>query len=130
MGKFITELKAKQISEGTYKSNAIWELTDHLIYDSNSLGLVIVDCGTKTDFSSVPRLPILYLFANGMNNAPTALHDKLYSEGHDTGRLLNVTRLQADNLLFEASINGFMSYPLAAVSWIFVRCFGWWYWRR
>ena len=143
MGKFITELKVKQVSEATYKDNAIWELTDPLIYQSEKIGMVIVDSGKKTNFTTVPRVPVLYLFAGGRNNAPGALHDELYSKGHDTGRSLIVTRLQADNLLFESTVDSFpydgyslksifmriLSYPLAAVSWLFVRLFGWAYWR-
>lgn len=144
MGKFVTELKVKQVSEATYKDNAIWELTDPLIYQSEKIGMVIVDSGVKTNFTTVPRVPVLYLFAGGRNNSPGALHDKLYSKGHDTGRSLIVTRLQADNLLFEATVDSFpydgyslksivmriLSYPLAAISWLFVRCFGWAYWQK
>lgn len=144
MGKFVTELKVKQVSEATSSEGAIWELTDPLIYISNKLGMIIVDEGIKTNFSSVPRVPILYLASGGRNNAPAALHDVLYSKAHDTGRSLIVTRLQADNLFFEAILDSLptegyslrsivmriLSYPLAAASWLFVRVCGWYYWAR
>lgn len=144
MGKFITELQVKQVSEATYKDNAIWELTEPLIYESDKIGLVIVKRGVRTNFSSVPRVPLLFLFAGGRYNTPAALHDKLYDRNHQTGACLTVTRLQADNLIFESILDSLptegyslrsilmriLSYPLASISWLFVRCFGWRYWVR
>lgn len=144
MGKFITELEVKQVSEATATENAIWELTEPLIYESNKLGMVIVDRGVKTNFASVPRLPYFFLFAGGRNNAPAVLHDRLYGDEHNTGRGLRVNRLQADNLIFEATLDtlpseGYsvksivmriLSYPLAAISWLSVRACGWYYWKN
>lgn len=127
MGKFITTLKAEQISEATAHHNATWKLLEPLIYQSNRLGLVIVDSGTESDFSSVPRLPISFLFAGGRSNAPAVLHDDLYNKK-------TVTRLQADNLIFEAIVdslpnNKMLAYAVASVTWLSVRLFGWAYWR-
>lgn len=135
MGKWITELKVKQIDENLY------ELTDPLIYESSKLGLIIVDRGTQTDFASVPRIPLAYLIAGGRTNASATLHDSLYGN-HHTGRCKQVTRLQSDNLIFEATLDSLpvegyslksilmrpAAYFLGGVQWLFVRAFGWRYW--
>lgn len=78
MGKFLTDLKVNQISESDGRKNAVWKLTDPLIYESEKIGLIIVDRGTVTDFATVPRLPIAYLLAGGRSNAPGVLHNGLY----------------------------------------------------
>lgn len=135
MGKFITELEVKQVREG------LWELTEPLIYESSKLGLIVVDAGTRTDFASVPRLPVAYLLAGGRANASATLHDSLYAQ-HNTGRCRGVSRLEADNLIFEATLDSLPDegysikslvmrrfvYLLAAAQWISVRVFGAWYW--
>ena len=101
-----------------------------------------MDARTKTDFASVPRIPIAYLIAGGRANASATLHDNLYGT-HNTGRGKEVTRLQADNLIFEATLDSFPSegyslksiimrpavYFLGVVQWVFVRVFGWSHWR-
>lgn len=127
MGKFITPLRVEQVSEATEHGNSIWKLLDPLIYQSDRLGLVIVDSGTQSDFASVPRLPISFLFAGGRSNAPAVLHDDLYNKK-------TVTRLQADNLIFESIVdslpnNKMLAYAVAGVTWLSVRLFGWAYWR-
>jgi len=142
MGKFITQLRVEQVSEATSMKPAIWRLTEPLIYESSKLGLIIVDRGIETDFASIPRIPIAYLIAGGRNNAAATLHDNLYGT-HNTGRDFPVTRLQSDNLIFEATLDSFPSegyslksiimrpaaYFLGGVQWAFVRCFGWAFWK-
>ncbi len=112
-----------------------WILLEPLIYRSSKLGLIAVDQGLQTDFASVPRIPIAYLVAGGRANSSATLHDYLY-ETHQ------FTRLQADNLIFEATLDSLPSegyslksilmrpaaYFLGGVQWLFVRCFGWRYW--
>lgn len=135
MGKWITELKTVQINENLH------ELTEPLIYISSKIGMVIVDAGTRTDFASVPRIPIAYLIAGGRTNAAATLHDSLYGK-HNTGRCKEVTRLQSDNLIFEATLDSLPSegyslksilmrpaaYFLGGVQWVFVRLFGGSHW--
>ncbi len=143
MGKYHTPLKVEQVSEATGTLPSVWQFLEPLIYESRKLGIVIVDRGKLTNFASVPRLPISYLLFGGRNNAPAALHDNLYDPEHDTGRGIKVTRLQADNLIFEATVDSFefdaysfksiskkvMVYFLASVTWASVRLFGWHYWK-
>lgn len=143
MGKFHTPLRVEQVSEATSNAPSIWKFLEPLIYESSKLGLVIVDRNELTNFASVPRLPFSYWLFGGRNNAPSALHDNLYGPDHDTGRGVKVTRLQADNLIFEAildslpdegySIKSIMrrqaAYLLAGATWLGVRLFGWMYWK-
>lgn len=142
MGKFITTLKVEQVSEATGSKNALWRITEPLIYESDKLGMIIVDRGTLTDFASVPRLPITYLLAGGKSNAPGVLHDNLYGT-HNTGRDREVSRLQSDNIIFEAILDAYSPegysiksilmrrfvYLLAGATWLGVRLFGWRFWK-
>lgn len=143
MGKFHTPLRVEQVSEATATQPAIWKHLEPLIYESGKLGIVIVDRDKLTDFASVPRLPFSYSLFGGRSNAPAALHDRLYDPEHDTGRGVKVTRLQADNLIFEATVDSIpiegysfksilkrvVIYVLAGMIWAGVRLFGWSYWK-
>lgn len=143
MGKFLTPLRVEQVSEATATEPAVWRLTEPLIYESCKLGLIIVDKGTLTNFASVPRLPLSYWLFGGRSNAPAALHDPLYGPEHDTGRGIKVNRLQADNLLFESTVDSMpvdgyslesiikrqLVYAMAGCIWIGVRLFGWRHWK-
>lgn len=142
MGRFITPLRVEQVSEATLTKNAVWRLTEPLIYESDKIGLVIVDRDTVTDFATVPRLPISYFLAGGRSNSPAVLHDHLYGQ-KNTGRCKQISRLQADNLIFEAILDSLpddgysvksilrrqLVYVLAGLTWLGVRSFGWMYWK-
>ena len=81
MGKFLTKLRTEQVSEATPYSRAKYKLTDALVYESTSLGgLIVVPGGFITDFASVPRVPIAYLVTGGLGNSAACLHDFLYSD--------------------------------------------------
>lgn len=144
MGKFHTPLRVEQISEATSIAPAVWKFSDPLIYESSKLGIVIVDRNELTNFASVPRLPFAYWLMGGRSNAPAGLHDKLYGPEHDTGRGKIVTRMQADNLIFEATVDSLeikgyslksiimnlAVYVVAGLTWVGVRSFGWLYWEK
>lgn len=94
--KFLTALQVRRASDG---EAGAWELTAPLIYSSNVLPhVVVVPAGFRTDFASVPRLPLAYwLFGNAADEA-AVIHDWLY-----TSNVSGVTRKQADEVFAEAS---------------------------
>lgn len=96
MGQFITELRAKLIRGSDDGEGAKWELEHPLVYQSDTLGMVVVPAGFITNFVSMRRIPLLYsLFAN-LAQEPATLHDFLYSQ---YGTLVNgkkYTRADAD----------------------------------
>lgn len=70
--EFLTELSVKE------KSDGVWELQDNLVYNSKILGLVTVPKGFVTDFASVPRVPIAYMFYGDRAHREAVVHDFLY----------------------------------------------------
>lgn len=146
MGKFLTPLEVQQISEATPDRPAKFKLTDALVYDSKTIGLIIVPEGFITDFASVPRVPIAYLITGGLGNSAATLHDFLYTKPHSTmtSCVNPVTRKQADRVLRGAIIDG-MSVDIGAsiigglksiyyvaiahVMYLAVRCLGFRHWE-
>lgn len=49
------------------------------MYQSDVIGTLCVPRGFRTDFASVPRLPVAYLLAGGKANAAAVVHDWMYS---------------------------------------------------
>lgn len=119
--RFLTSLHVRRASDG---EAGAWELTSALIYSSNVLPkVIIVPAGFRTDFASVPRLPLAYwLFGNAADEA-AVIHDWLY-----TNNVGGVTRKQADEVFAEASkvlgIKGWRRGPM----WLGVRLFGGSHW--
>ncbi len=109
MGQFISTLKTEQVTEGTLLRKAEFVLTAPLVYNSNTIcGFIIVPEGFRTDFASVPRLPIIYTLLGNLGNAAACLHDFLYTEPHlPIGTGCNaVTKEIADIILRGAIIDG------------------------
>ena len=72
MPKFLTELDVTCIDDG------IWRLDDPLVFESDILDKIIVPAGFQTDFASVPRVPIAYMFFGDRAHREAVLHDYLY----------------------------------------------------
>lgn len=73
-----------------------WILKESLLYISKVLkSSVVVPRGFLTDFASVPRVPVLYLFFGNVAHEAAVVHDYLYSE-------LCCSRLDADRVFYEA----------------------------
>jgi hypothetical protein len=92
VSKFITELDVKCINDGC------WILDTSLIYQSDILGFIEVLSGFQTDFASVPRVPILYMFFGDRAHREAVLHDYLYR----IDSIPQATYSQANNVFFEA----------------------------
>lgn len=75
---------------------AVWELIDNpLVFESEQFGDVSVPIGFRTNYASVPRLPLVFLIAGERVHKEAALHDAEYT-------LHRLTREQADALFLEA----------------------------
>lgn len=76
MSGFLSSLTVTQVGD-------IWELASPLVYQSDLTGKTyFVPAGFKTDFMSVPRLPIIFEWLGARGNAAGALHDWLYTAPH------------------------------------------------
>lgn len=93
--EFLTWLEVGLVA-GSDGGRSLWELAQPLRYASAVLGEVLtVPSGFRTDFASVPRLPVVYLIMNDVGQPAAVVHDYLYRSGR-------VTRRQADSVLLEA----------------------------
>lgn len=89
---FETRLVVSQVSE----AEGLWEVREPLIFISEEFDFgVRVPAGFRTDFASVPRLPLVYLATGGIAQAPAVVHDYLYQRGE-------VSRDVADGVFLEA----------------------------
>ena len=92
MSKFITELNVKCVSDN------LWLLCDTLVFKSTLIGTVKVPSGFLTDFASVPRVPIAYIFFGDRAHREAVIHDYLYR----TDSKPSVTKHAADKVFLEA----------------------------
>lgn len=92
---FLTTLQVRRASDD---EPGAWELTSALIFHSNILPkVVVVPAGFRTNFASVPRLPVVYTMFGGVADEAAVIHDWLY-----TSFVHDVTRKQADDVFLEA----------------------------
>jgi len=104
MGRFLNKL---QVAKTDHRANGrSYQLTDHLIYDSNTVGIIIVPKGFETDFSSVPRLPLAFWLFGAIGDEEGALHDYLYTDHMTCCHGSPIDRATADKVLRGAIYNG------------------------
>lgn len=72
---FHNRLRAELIDHLANDGQGEWELLSALAFEDKDGTLWIVPAGFTTDFSSVPRLPIVYLRYGNRAHAPAAVHD-------------------------------------------------------
>jgi len=95
MGKFLTDLNVKKVSEHE------WKLLDPLVYNSKTVGVIVVPEGFVTNFGSVPRFPIIYMLFGGVGDKACAIHDWLYTRPHKVipGSGMQIDRSTADKIM-------------------------------
>ena len=112
MSRFLTTLDTRLIDE----FDGINLLLAPLVYESDLLGqTVTVPKDFRTDYASVPRLPLAYLAVGGKGTRAAVVHDWLYSGG------LGVTRETADAVFKEALLASGYSGFTAALMYAGVR---------
>ena len=92
MARFTSPLRTEEIIPDT-----LWILLSPLSYESDVAHRHwTVPIGFKTDFSSVPRVPLAYLVAGGVGHAAAVIHDYLYQTHEGANKKL------ADKVFLEA----------------------------
>lgn len=119
--RFLTTLATRRASDG---QAGAWQLTAPLIYVSDILlRPVVVPEGFRSDFASVPRVPVAYWLFGGAADEAAVVHDWLY-----TSNVTGVTREQADNVFAEASkVLGIAAWRRGPM-WAAIRLFGGSHW--
>jgi hypothetical protein len=120
---FKTPLVVQELDETSNSGRGLWKLVEPLVYHSALTNEVYtVPAGFKTDFASVPRLPVLWLALGDTAREAGTLHDWLYTAPHPTDRAT------ADALLREAAISTGWGAIRAQALCIGVRTFGAAFW--
>jgi hypothetical protein len=119
MSGFMSRLAATNLDPDFAGGRGLWELVEPLVYDSDRAAMTItVPAGFKTDFASVLRLPVIYLFLGDKAHAPATVHDYLYHSGI-------VPRNVADDVFYEAMrVSTKLSGIERWMMWAAVRAFG------
>jgi hypothetical protein len=119
MSGFMSRLAATNLDPDFAGGRGLWELVEPLVYDSDRAAMTItVPAGFKTDFASVLRLPVIYLFFGDKAHAPATVHDYLYHTGL-------VPRAVADDVFYEAMrVSTKLSGLERWMMWAAVRVFG------
>jgi hypothetical protein len=115
MSEFLDELDVRLIND---ESN-LWVINSVFRYKSDLLGgaIITVPIGFRTNFASVPRLPLAYLLFGGVANKAAVVHDYLYSTG-------KISRSKADAVLKEASKVSGVGWFRRQAMWLGVRAGG------
>jgi len=77
MARFLTTPLFKKISEATSTGRATWSLEGNLVYEAKNGRVFTVPSGFKTDFASVPRVPVAYWLTGDTAHLSAVLHDYL-----------------------------------------------------
>jgi hypothetical protein len=93
-----------------------WRLTAPLEYWTGHI-VITVPKGFCTDFSSVPRVPVVWWIFGGTACRAGVTHDYMYRQGFD--------RRYADDTFRQAILATGYNQAHAAAMWAAVRAFGW-----
>ena len=120
-GEFLTPLVTRHIGPQRKR------LEGDLVYRQGSGRRIVVPTGFVADGASVPRgFWWLYPSFGEAYEPATWLHDYAYQHAER----LDVSRREADALLYEAAIGLGFRRSGARALWLGVRVGGWWPWRQ
>ena len=88
---FISDLVVKELIDGKK------QLIKPLVYINDDNITYIVKVDFITDYASIPRLPIIFLLFEGLDNRAATLHDWLYANP-------KIKRSVADKIFLEAML--------------------------
>lgn len=125
MGKFLSKLDVEQVEDTSAEGRGTWRLLAPLIYEANSGVTYTVPAGFVTDFSSVPRIPVVFDLMGDRANYAGTLHDWAYSKDSTIP-----TRLMADGLIKEAALAQGCPSWVAWALYFGVRIGGQSHWRK
>ena len=115
---FLTPLVVQEIDDGD------WEVHELFRYFSELLNYEIkVPVGFRTDFASIPRIPIVFDILGDTCHEPAVIHDYLYATA-------KTDRKTADNVLLEAMETFGIHWLDRRMIYLGVRIGGWKAWNE
>ena len=119
MGKFIGKLAVDLIEDD---QSGLWELREPLSFQSDVAGVTITaPVGHRTDFCSVPRVPLAFCMLGDRARKSGTIHDRLYVT-HELPREI------ADKVLKEMLLQNGVGEFEANEFYLAVRAFGGSHW--
>lgn len=115
MAKYLTKLNVSILDNGT------WKLDAPLVFKSDLVGKITVPEGFKTDYASVPRIPIIYAMVGNCSHRAAVIHDYLYRKG----AIPTVSQKVADQIFREAMLVKGVPWWRRWIMWAGVRIGGW-----
>ena len=118
MARFLNQLEVTLIDNDAAEGRGEWSLDADFSYCSDIVGeKITAPKGFRTDFASVPRLPIVFWLAGDTSTEAAVIHDWLYTSKITTRRV-------ADAVLREAGkVSGVPAWRRWMI-WAGVRAFG------
>lgn len=118
MAYFLSKLEVTLIDNNAAEGRGEWSLDEDFSYYSDvAARKITAPKGFKTDFASVPRLPIVFWLAGDTSTEAAVIHDWLYTSKITTRRV-------ADAVLREAGkVSGVPAWRRWMI-WAGVRAFG------
>jgi Protein of unknown function (DUF1353) len=101
----------------------LWRVGEHFECGLKDGSRVSVPTGFITDLTSIPKLPIVFLFLAGRAVVAGVVHDFLYSQG-------GLSRARADDVFYELLRAEGLGRVSSGSMWLGVRVGGWHPWRR
>lgn len=111
--------KKNYVNVKIFRYGELPQLTGDLEYFDDSIGVIVIPKGFKTDFASIPRIFWNIIAPIGKHTLASVLHDYLYESGYKYG----ISRKQADKIFYDAMIKSHVSRITANVMWFCVRVF-------
>lgn len=111
--------KKSYVSVKIFRYGEMPQLTADLEYFDDSIGVIVVPKGFKTDFATIPRIFWSIIAPIGKWTLPSVLHDYLYDCGYKYG----ISRKKADKIFYDAMIKSHVARITANVMWCCVRAF-------
>lgn len=115
MSRFSTPLEVRVLRSRTLVRRPLYLLTAPLTYDSDLVGRIVVPAQFRTDFASIPILPVLWGLFGDVAHYAAVVHDWIY---HHAGQLpgkTHINRATADQV-FEEAMALDVALPEAMVS--------------
>lgn len=113
---FKTQLVVRLVDDLANGGRGVWELNEPLEYHARDGRRFTVPIGVRTDFATVPRLPVTYAVFGDCAHRPAVLHDYLIDQDI-------VIRQEADALFLEAMLATGMTAWKASVMHQAVRAY-------
>lgn len=110
---FLNKLQVEEVGQGWFRLLAPLAFSSVICRE-----IIYVPAGFKTDFASVPRIPMIYAAVGGVGDAAAVIHDYLYT-------CRDCPRSKADRVFREALAVCEVGPVRRGIMWVGVRIFGW-----